>query len=117
MAAHSYILGSFTPSRKPDGLGRGASLHRFVPEFHPFVSLSLISSLQYTYLRLAPSFSGDYPPIMREVMGSRLPAFNKAQSALLKGSTDFLGFDAYTSQWVTPTQGKCEYGDETWPRW
>lgn len=60
---------------------------------------------------------GDYPPIMRKVMGRHLPNFTSAESALLKGSADFLGFDAYTSQWVTPTEGSCEFGDDTWPNW
>ena len=53
---------------------------------------------------------------MRQVMGDRLPQFTEEESTLLKGSVDFLGFDAYTSQWVTPVES-CEEDDDAWPEW
>lgn len=49
-------------------------------------------------------------------MGKHLPNFTARESALLKGSTDFLGFDAYTSQWVSLTED-CDYGNDAWPEW
>eukprot|EP00897_Mesotaenium_endlicherianum_P011047 jgi/Mesen1/9971/ME000072S09382 len=49
---------------------------------------------------LDPLYTGDYPPIMRDHVGSRLPPFTREQAALLRGSTDFVGLNHYTSRWV-----------------
>ncbi|XP_034244905.1 myrosinase 1-like [Thrips palmi] len=39
--------------------------------------------------------SGDYPPVMRRRVGSRLPTFTAAQKAELQGSLDFIGLNSY----------------------
>ncbi|RUP47511.1 glycoside hydrolase superfamily [Jimgerdemannia flammicorona] len=49
-----------------------------------------------------PIWIGDYPPTMRQSMGSIIPTFTPTQLELIKGSVDFFAWDAYTSQWVTP---------------
>ncbi|KAK9063641.1 hypothetical protein SSX86_017512 [Deinandra increscens subsp. villosa] len=46
---------------------------------------------------LDPIMFGDYPTSMRTRVGDRLPRFSKLQSALLKGSIDFVGINHYTS--------------------
>lgn len=38
---------------------------------------------------------GDYPAVMRENVGSRLPSFSKEESKRLRGSFDFIGFNHY----------------------
>ncbi|KAK3922656.1 Beta-glucosidase 42 [Frankliniella fusca] len=38
---------------------------------------------------------GDYPPVMRERVGDRLPPFTAEQSAMLQGSLDFIGINSY----------------------
>ncbi|KAJ8898601.1 hypothetical protein K2173_004214 [Erythroxylum novogranatense] len=43
-----------------------------------------------------PIVFGDYPGIMKKVVGSRLPAFTSDESELVKGSIDFLGLIQYT---------------------
>ncbi|XP_042516538.1 beta-glucosidase 40-like [Macadamia integrifolia] len=48
-----------------------------------------------------PLSSGDYPSSMRSRVGSRLPTFSKAESALVKGSLDFVGINHYTTNYVT----------------
>lgn len=48
-----------------------------------------------------PLVFGDYPACMRERLGNRLPAFTAAERTLLKGSTDFLGLNHYTSQFAS----------------
>ena len=57
---------------------------------------------------LDPLVYGKYPTIMREMVGDRLPEFTPEQSALVKGSLDFLGLNYYVSQYATdappPTQ-------------
>ena len=44
-----------------------------------------------------PIFQGDYPAVMRERVGSRLPRFTREQREVLKGSADFLGLNHYTT--------------------
>ncbi|KAK9060100.1 hypothetical protein SSX86_020804 [Deinandra increscens subsp. villosa] len=46
---------------------------------------------------LDPVMFGDYPSSMRTRVGDRLPKFSKLQSALLKGSIDFVGINHYTT--------------------
>ncbi|CAD5315234.1 unnamed protein product [Arabidopsis thaliana] len=57
---------------------------------------------------LDPLVYGKYPTIMREMVGDRLPEFTPEESALVKGSLDFLGLNYYVSQYATdappPTQ-------------
>ncbi|KAH7676643.1 Beta-glucosidase protein [Dioscorea alata] len=47
-----------------------------------------------------PLVFGDYPKIMKKIVGSRLPVFTKSQSKYLKGSFDFIGLNHYTSIFV-----------------
>ena len=47
-----------------------------------------------------PIFFGDYPQIMKTLVGSRLPAFTKEQSDLIHGSIDILYLNTYTSYYV-----------------
>ncbi|XP_031402103.1 beta-glucosidase 11-like isoform X3 [Punica granatum] len=42
-----------------------------------------------------PLMYGDYPEIMKKNVGSRLPSFNRIESRLVKGSTDFLAVNFY----------------------
>ncbi|WFB35904.1 GH1 family beta-glucosidase [Kiritimatiellota bacterium B12222] len=48
-----------------------------------------------------PVFFGDYPQIMREELGDRLPTFTPEQSAMLKGSTDFIGLNHYSTHYAS----------------
>ncbi|KAK3030132.1 hypothetical protein RJ639_038881 [Escallonia herrerae] len=47
-----------------------------------------------------PITKGDYPHIMRSLVGDRLPRFSKQQSKFLKGSFDFIGLNYYTAYYV-----------------
>lgn len=38
---------------------------------------------------------GDYPHIMKQNVGSRLPSLTKAESKMVKGSFDFIGVVHY----------------------
>ncbi|MEM9142905.1 MAG: GH1 family beta-glucosidase [Bacteroidota bacterium] len=44
-----------------------------------------------------PIFLGDYPQSMKERVGERLPLFTEEDRALIKGSSDFLGLNHYTT--------------------
>ncbi|KAL3669038.1 hypothetical protein V7S43_006323 [Phytophthora oleae] len=50
---------------------------------------------------LMPLVTGDYPEIMRERVGDRLPRFNAEEAALVKGSYDVLMLNHYYSRVVT----------------
>ncbi|XP_045797903.1 beta-glucosidase 24-like [Trifolium pratense] len=49
---------------------------------------------------LEPLFYGDYPQIMRKLVGHRLPKFTKKEKHMIKGSADFIGINYYTSQFA-----------------
>jgi beta-glucosidase len=44
-----------------------------------------------------PVYFGDYPAVMRERVGERLPQFTPEDAKLLKGSSDFFGLNHYTT--------------------
>ncbi|KIZ04141.1 hypothetical protein MNEG_3820 [Monoraphidium neglectum] len=44
-----------------------------------------------------PLYQGDYPAVMRERVGNRLPRFTREQRETLKGSCDFFGLNHYSS--------------------
>jgi beta-glucosidase len=48
-----------------------------------------------------PVINGDYPAVMRQRLGGRLPQFTEEQSQQLKGSCDFLGINTYSSALTT----------------
>ncbi|MDF3129825.1 GH1 family beta-glucosidase [Kiritimatiellaeota bacterium B1221] len=63
-----------------------------------------------------PVIFGDYPAIMRERLGDRLPHFTPEQSEMLKGSSDFLGLNHYTTHYasrepIAPDQMKADVGN------
>ncbi|KAK4391964.1 Oleuropein beta-glucosidase [Sesamum angolense] len=52
---------------------------------------------------VAPIVTGDYPPIMRQLVADRLPKFSPEEEKLIKGSYDFLGINYYTTNYATYT--------------
>jgi beta-glucosidase/6-phospho-beta-glucosidase/beta-galactosidase len=77
-----------------------------------------------------PIFKGDYPVNMRRRCGDRLPQFTRSEKAIIKGTSDFLGVNHYSTSFVCapPPDGmdrectffedkQCdECDDEVWPR-
>jgi len=43
---------------------------------------------------------GDYPPVMRKNVGSRLPSFTDEERKRVTGSFDFVGFNHYIAVYV-----------------
>ena len=55
----------------------------------------------FLYIRfLNPLYYGDYPLVMKENSGSKLPKFSPDQSEQLMSSMDFLGINYYTILYV-----------------
>ncbi len=48
-----------------------------------------------------PIYLGDYPAVMRERVGERLPQFTEEEKTLLKNSSDFFGLNHYSTQLVS----------------
>ncbi len=58
-----------------------------------------------------PIWLGDYPDIMKEKLGSRLPTFSLEEKKLLKGSSDFFGLNHYTTLLAAETpEGRSAEG-------
>uniref|UniRef100_A0A0D6QWA0 Beta-glucosidase n=1 Tax=Araucaria cunninghamii TaxID=56994 RepID=A0A0D6QWA0_ARACU len=49
---------------------------------------------------IEPILRGDYPLIMKEIVGSRLPTISKQQSEKLRGSFDFIGLNHYSTSYA-----------------
>lgn len=51
-----------------------------------------------------PIYRGDYPDIMRQKAGNRLPKFSKEEQKLILGSSDFFGLNHYSTCLASPDQ-------------
>ncbi|KAK9138970.1 hypothetical protein Sjap_009564 [Stephania japonica] len=49
---------------------------------------------------LDPICYGDYPEVMRETLGDRLPRFSDEEKELLRNSVDFVGLNHYTTRYI-----------------
>ena len=58
-----------------------------------------------------PIYLGDYPQVMKDRLGDRLPAFTDQEKALLKGSSDFFGLNHYTTMYAADSGGKVNQGN------
>lgn len=47
-----------------------------------------------------PIYKGDYPEVMKQLVGDRLPEFTVEEKELLKGSSDFFGLNHYQTYFV-----------------
>ncbi|KAL4106622.1 hypothetical protein PRIC1_004669 [Phytophthora ramorum] len=50
-----------------------------------------------------PVYKGDYPQVMKDRCGLRLPKFTEEEKRLLKGSSDFFGLNHYGTNYVEPS--------------
>lgn len=51
-----------------------------------------------------PIYFGDYPAVMRERVGERLPEFTAAEKELIKGSSDFFGLNHYNTMYASQVE-------------
>ena len=52
-----------------------------------------------------PVYLGDYPAVMKEWLGSRLPELEPREKAMLRGSSDFFGINHYRTQYAAQAAG------------
>ena len=55
-----------------------------------------------------PLVNGDYPEIMKNNAGNRIPSFTKLESELIKGSFDFFGINHYDKFYVKNNPNSLE---------
>ncbi|XP_041467641.1 lactase-phlorizin hydrolase-like [Lytechinus variegatus] len=68
--------------------------------------------------------NGDYPEVMKTKIASksksqgleasRLPEFSEAEKAYVKGTSDFFGLNAYTTQYATDSQNASSHPPSYW---
>jgi beta-galactosidase len=59
-----------------------------------------------------PVYLGDYPQVMKDRVGDRLPKFTEEEKKLIKGSSDFFGLNHYGTCYTAPSK---EYEDGVRP--
>lgn len=57
-----------------------------------------------------PVYKGDYPTIMKERLGDRLPKFSDDEKKLIKGTSDFFGLNHYTTMYAAQADGTNKEG-------
>ncbi|MEI6864860.1 GH1 family beta-glucosidase [Flavicella sp.] len=62
-----------------------------------------------------PVYLGDYPQVMKDRLGDRLPTFSEEEKKLIKGTSDFFGLNHYTTMYAAHDDGtekeRCVYGN------
>ena len=52
-----------------------------------------------------PVYKGDYPQVMKDRLGDRLPKFTEEEKELITGSSDFFGLNHYTTMYAAHDDG------------
>ncbi len=58
-----------------------------------------------------PIYFGDYPEVMHERLGDRLPKFSEEDRELIRNAIDFVGLNHYTTRFIAHITDSPEGGD------
>jgi len=61
-----------------------------------------------------PVYFGDYPKVMRDRVGDRLPKFTNEEKEMLKGSSDFFGLNHYTGLYASDVDPNVEVEEQVY---
>ncbi len=61
-----------------------------------------------------PIYFGDYPEVMKERVGDRLPRFTDEDKAMIKGSSDFFGLNHYTGLYASDVDENSDVQNEVY---
>ena len=118
LLAHSEVVELFREkyqSRQGGQIGMVLN-HDFAEPLDPSSSADVAAAERRNVFAMGwfadPLVFGDYPPLMRETLGNRLPYFTRRQSLKLKGSYDFLAINHYSSKYYS-VRNSSETVDET----
>lgn len=70
-----------------------------------------MSTFANCYRYLDPIYFGDYPVVMSQKLGDRLPKFSEEEKELLRNSVDFIGLNHYTSRFIAHAEDSPEKSD------
>ncbi|KAK9726309.1 hypothetical protein RND81_05G205100 [Saponaria officinalis] len=90
---------NYYQAKQHGSIGISLYTYYFVP-FSNSAEDQLATQRSYTFFIdwfMHPLIYGDYPKVMKRIVGPRLPIVTKSDSELLKGSFDFIGLNYYTS--------------------
>ncbi|TXG55762.1 hypothetical protein EZV62_017075 [Acer yangbiense] len=99
---HAYAVKLYRKNYQATQKGLiGISIYTFwaVPKYDTVASnmaASRVLDFMFGWI-FHPITYGNYPKIMRSMVGNRLPKFTKYESEMVKGSIDFLGVNYYTA--------------------
>ncbi|GLU00230.1 hypothetical protein SLE2022_176110 [Rubroshorea leprosula] len=93
-------------------IGITVETYWMVPKYETVVSQEAASrALDFAFGWIVhPITYGDYPKIMRVMVGNRLPQFTEEESRMVRGSIDFLGINYYSARYVDDCTS-CPTGD------
>ncbi|KAF7124159.1 hypothetical protein RHSIM_Rhsim12G0135400 [Rhododendron simsii] len=98
IAAHNVLLSHATPKQR-GALGVAFDVIWYEPATNSTddqIATQRAQDFQLGWF-VEPLILGNYPNTMIDRVGDRLPRFTKAESALVKGSLDFVGINHYTT--------------------
>ncbi len=61
-----------------------------------------------------PIYFGDYPQVMKDRVGDRLPKFTEEDTAMIKGSSDFFGLNHYTGLYAADVDPNADVKNEVY---
>lgn len=90
--------------------------HWWKPKFQTLASReAALRSLDFMFGWFAnPIVHGDYPKVMRSLVGDRLPKFTEVESKQIKGSLDFLGLNYYTGYYTEDAPASSNAVNHSW---
>ncbi|OWM73468.1 hypothetical protein CDL15_Pgr026567 [Punica granatum] len=101
-----YATATSAPGRcsawqKLNCTGRDSGTEPYLVMHHLLLAHTAAVKLYKEKIRfLDPLIYGDYPYSMHSLVASRLPKFSQEQSAIVKGSFDFIGMNYYTANYA-----------------
>ncbi|KAL9228197.1 hypothetical protein vseg_003803 [Gypsophila vaccaria] len=98
-ASAAKLYKNIYQAKQQGSIGISLYAYYFIP-FSNSPEDRLATQRSYTFFIdwfMHPLIYGDYPRLMKRIVGSRLPIFTKVDSELLRGSFDFVGLNYYTS--------------------
>ncbi|THU74666.1 hypothetical protein C4D60_Mb04t35790 [Musa balbisiana] len=121
MVKFGYENGKYPPNHCSQPFGNcssgDSSTEPYVAAHNVILSHALLSKYTRESIRfLDPIIYGDYPPAMRQILGSRLPRFSTSDKKKLQHKSDFIGVNHYTSLYAkdcmfSPCEGGGSEGD------
>ncbi len=119
LRAHGHAVGAYRSGKNSTGqISAALNTQYFYPVTDSAEDKAAVSRAMDHFCGwfADPLFTGQYPESMRERLGALLPEFFAEDSALIKGSADFLGVNYYSSEWVRDVPDSQGMGTEVVPR-